>query len=395
LDVFWKEVEENHTPLVEEVASQSHDALFTFLIRADPADDVMNARLGADFPMHTPNHTDAFQRLGTSNVWYTSYVLPKSSMIVYRLRVPQGLNRSPSSPARFTIDGVLYEHFLDPLNPRKFPDGEQHVDAPTSFYTGPEVRLNPYVQRHADVASGSLQKFEIDSRVLAGKRSVTMYTPAAYARNSKGLPFILLFDAEAYLDVVSAPTILDNMISESVIPPVVVAFVHSEGTRDQDLPPNADFQTFIGSDLMPWVRQRYRIANDPKLNIVGGSSLGGLAAAYTAFVHPNMFGKVLSQSGSYWWDANYLQEVLPSGNAGWMVKQIAEAAPKPIRFYLGVGSWEAAGMLSSTRILNSVLIGKGNEVTYREVTAGHNYENIQQTLSDGLIALLGGAARKR
>jgi enterochelin esterase-like enzyme len=393
LDAFWKDVERNHTPLVEEVPKQPHDALFTFVIRADAADDVMNARLGSDFPMRTPQHTDTFQRLGMSNVWYTSYVLPKSSMIVYRIRVPQGLNRLPSSPARFTIDGVLYEHFLDPLNPRVFPEGEQHIDAPTSFYMGPEVELNPYLQRRAGVASGSLQKFAIDSRVLAGKRGVTVYTPAAYASNSKALPFILLFDAEAYLDVVAAPTILDNMISQSVIPPAVVAFVHSEGTRDQDLPPNADFQAFIGSDLMPWVRQRYRIAKDPKLNIVGGSSLGGLAAAYTAFVHPDMFGKVLSQSGSYWWDANYLNEVLPSANAGWMVKQFAEAAPKPIRFYMVVGSWEAAGMVSSTRILHSVLMGKGNEVTYREVTAGHNYENIQQTLPDALIALLGGRKR--
>src|SRR6266404_164690 len=101
---FWKQVETEHTPLVEEVPNQPHDALYTFLIRADPADDVLNLRLGADFPMRTEHHTDAFQRLGMSNVWYTSYVLPKASRSFYRIRVPQGLHRSPSSPARFTID---------------------------------------------------------------------------------------------------------------------------------------------------------------------------------------------------------------------------------------------------------------------------------------------------
>jgi enterochelin esterase-like enzyme len=39
-------------------------------------------------------------------------------------------------------------------------------------------------------------------------------------------------------------------------------------------------------------------------------------------------------------------------------------------------------------------MGEGNEVTYREVSAGHNYENIQQTLPDALIALLGGGNHK-
>jgi enterochelin esterase-like enzyme len=389
---FWTEVETKHTPLVEEVPNQPHDALYTFLIRADPADDVLNVRLGADFPMRTEHHTDTFQRLGNSNVWYTSYVLPKASRIFYRIRVPQGLHRSPSSPARFTIDGVLYEHFLDPLNPRVFPEGEHHVDAPGSYYIGSEAPPNPYLKVQADVPSGSLQKFAIDSGVLGAKRTVTIYTPAAYTGNSTRLPLILQFDAEAYIIDVAAPAMLDNMIAQKVIPPVIVAFLHSQGTRNEDLQPNAKFQQFIGTELLPWVRERYRVSKDPKLNVVAGSSFGGLAAAYTAFVHSEIFGNVLSQSGSFWWSPTYLLDVTPSPNAGWMVKQFAESAPKPLRFYMSVGSWESAGMLSGNRILRSVLMGKGNAVTYSEVVSGHNYANFQQTFPDGLIVLLGRKA---
>lgn len=386
---FWAEVESEHTPLVEEVPNQSRDVLFTFLIRADPADDVLNVRLGADFPMRTEHHTDAFQRLGSSNVWYTSYLLPKASRIFYRIRVPQGLHRSPSSPARFTIDGVLYEHILDPLNPKVFPEGEQHVDAPGSYYIGSEAPPNPYLKVRAEVPSGSLRKFEIDSHALGGKRTVTMYVPAGYTSNSKRLPLILQFDAEAYITDVAAPTMLDNMIAQKAIPPVIVAFLHSQGTRNEDLQPNAQFQQFIGAELVPWIRERYRIGKNAKLNVVAGSSFGGLAAAYTAFVHPEIFDNVLSQSGSFWWSPTYFQDVSPSPNAGWMVKQFAESAPKPLRFYMSVGSWESAGMLSGNRILRSVLMGKGNEVRYSEVVSGHNYANFQQSFPDGLIALLG------
>jgi enterochelin esterase-like enzyme len=387
---FWEEVEKKHTPLVEEVPNQPHDALYTFLIRADPADDALNVRLGADFPMRTEHHTDTFERLGSSNVWYLSYVLPKASRIFYRIRVPQGLHRSPASPARFTIDGVLYEHYLDPLNPRGFPEGEHHVDAPGSYYVGSEAPPNPYVRVQPGVPSGSLQEFEIDSHVLGAKRTATMYTPANYTGKDKPLPLVLQFDAESYITDVAAITMLDNMIAQKAIPPVIVAFLHSQGTRNDDLQPNAKFQQFIGAELVPWIRERYRVSKDPKLNVVSGSSFGGLAAGYTAFVHPEIFGNVLSQSGSFWWSPTYTQDVTPSPNAGWMVKQFAEAKPKPIRFYMSVGAWESAGMLSGNRILRSVLVGKGNVVVYNEVVSGHNYANFQQSFPDGLIALLEG-----
>jgi enterochelin esterase-like enzyme len=394
LAAFWEEVEKVHTPLVEEVPNQPHDALYTFLIHADPADDVLNVRLGADFPMRTEHHTDTFQRLGSSNVWYTSYVLPKASRSFYRIRVPQGLHRSPSSPARFTIDGVLYEHYLDPLNPRVFPEGKDRVDAPGSYFVGSEAPPNPYLAVHADVSSGSLQKFEIDSQVLGGKRTVTMYTPASYAGKKESLPFVLLFDGESYIIDAAAPTMLDNMIGRKVIPPVIVAFLHSQGTRNEDLQPNAKFQQFIGAELVPWIRARYGIGKNGKLNLVGGCSFGGLAAGYTAFVHPEIFGNILSQSGSFWWSPTYLEDISPSPNAGWMVKQFAESAPKPLRFYMSVGSWESAGMLSGNRILRSVLMGKGNAVSYSEVVSGHNWANFQQSFPDGLIALLGDKSRR-
>jgi enterochelin esterase-like enzyme len=389
LGAFWKEIDTGHTPMVEDVPNQPHDALYTFLIHADPADDAMNVRLGADFPMRTVNHTDTFQRLGASDVWYTSYVLPKASRIFYRLRVPQGLHRSPASPARFTIDGVLYEHYLDPLNPRVFPEGPDHIDAPGSYYIGSEASANPYLQHGGKDSVGSLEKFDIESSALTGKRTVTMYTPAHYAGSSKMLPLVVLFDGESYITDVAAPAMLDNMIDSKVIPAVIVAFVHTQGTRNDDLQPNANYQTFLGKELVPWIRKHYRVSKDPKVTVAAGSSFGGLAAAYTAFVHPEIFGNVLSQSGSYWWSPTYLQDVSPSPNAGWMVKKFAESAPKALRFYMSVGLWEGAGMLSGNRILHSVLTGNGNEVVYSEVVSGHNYANFQSTFPEGLIALLG------
>ena len=295
LDAFWKEVEEKHSPLIEEVPNHPHDALYTFLFHADPETDVVNARLGHDFPSRTTNQKDTFQRLGASNVWYTSYVLPKNSRIVYRIRVPQGLHPSPQSLVSWTIDGIRYEHFFDPLNPRVFPD----VYAPLSYCVGPEAGPIPYLEKQVGVPSGSIEKFEIVTAILGGKRAITMYTPAGYNKTSRPRAFVLVFDAEDYISTVGMPMMLDNMIARSVVSPVVVAFLHTPETRNEDLLPNAKFQAFIASELMPWIRKRYRISNDPKLNVVAGASFGGLAATYTAFIHPDIFGNVLSQSGSF------------------------------------------------------------------------------------------------
>jgi enterochelin esterase-like enzyme len=384
---FWAEIDQEHTPMVEPILGDAHDQLVTFLIRADPSDESLTVRLGSDFPMRTANRSDPYQRLGDSNVWFTSYVLPKDAIIAYRLRVPQGLTRSPNSVVQFNFDGVQLEHFLDPLNPRKFPPGDAHVDAPLSYYLGPDAPQNPYLKPVQPSRAGTVQEFDVASAALKGKRKVSVYMPAG--RKVSALPLLLLFDAGTYLTDLSTRVMLDNMIDQHVIPAVLVAFVESGEHRNEDLAPNPDYQKFIVTDLMPWLQAHFNISRDRRQHIVGGLSLGGLAAAYTAFSHPELFANVLSQSGSYWWSDDYLRVALPSPNAGWMVRQFAEAPRKQIRFYCSVGVWEGAGMLSNTRTLRSVLLGKGYELTYREITAGHSGANFQATFPGGMIALLG------
>jgi len=61
----------------------------------------------------------------------------------------------------------------------------------------------------------------------------------------------------------------------------------------------------------------------------------------------------------------------------------------PIRFYMEVGRFEAAGlMLGTNRELRDVLMLKGYTVTYREFNSGHGYLWWRGSLADGLITLL-------
>ena len=45
----------------------------------------------------------------------------------------------------------------------------------------------------------------------------------------------------------------------------------------------------------------YNATTDARRVVIGGASLGGLAATCAALNHSETFGNVLSQSGSYWW----------------------------------------------------------------------------------------------
>ena len=119
-----------------------------------------------------------------------------------------------------------------------------------------------------------------------------------------------------------------------------------------------------------------------------------LAATYTAFMHPDLFGNVISQSGSYGWSPQQTDGAATAArganpDSAWLVKHVAERPRLKIRFYLDAGTWEGGGMLSSNRLLRSVLAGKGYAVTYREEPGTHSSYYWMLRLPAGLEAVLG------
>jgi enterochelin esterase family protein len=128
---------------------------------------------------------------------------------------------------------------------------------------------------------------------------------------------------------------------------------------------------------------------DPSRIIVAGSSLGGLAATYAGFRHPEVFGNVLSQSGSFWWK--------PEGdNRGeWLTHQFKASPKLHVRFYLDVGLMEggsasdAHDMVIVNRRMRDVLRAKGYQLYYQEFNDGHEYVNWRGTFADGILFLAG------
>jgi enterochelin esterase family protein len=306
--------------------------------------------------------------------WERTYELPRDVRTLYwftRERIPEAQS----------------EFMHDPLNPRAFvyrgdPEIAGDEDLVGSLVELPDAEpLAWSIDR--DVPHGAVDEHRLRSSRLDNERRVYTYAPPAYDA-ATSYPLLVVFDGRAYVDdsLVPLPTVLDNLIAEGAIPPVVAVLPDSldQETRMRELFLHEPFVDFLTDELLPWARERLSFADDPAQTVVAGSSAGGLTAAYAALRRPDVFGLVLSQSGAF-------QRGLP--------EEFARAERVRVRFYLDAGSLETVvfgeltSLLHANRHLRDVLIAKGYDVTYREFAGGHDYLWWRETIADGLIALLG------
>jgi enterochelin esterase family protein len=398
LEQFWKQMKASHNPIIEDVPGHPDEALFTFIWEAEPDQVAVNTLFNGWFPLHTTTRGgfDSFTRLDDSNVWYTSYTLPRTAQIRYELIAPKGWHASPDRATYFTMGDKEYETFHDPLN----PDLSDWNDSLVSHAQGPDAKTSPYLKKRAGIPTGTMEMLDIESTIPGNKRTVRVYLPPGYQKGGRDYGLLLAYDGNQYTMAVPTPMILDNMIAAKAIPPVIAVFMESPD-RDIEFPPNDDFQKFVGDELIPQIRAHYRVSRDPARNAVLGSSYGGLAAVYTGIEHPELFGNVISQSGSFAWsppqpdtgDASARPPPPPfrgnNADSGYLIKRVAEMPRRNVRFYLDAGMWEGGGMLSANRLMHSVLVGKGYDVTYHEAPGTHSSYYWMLRLPDGLEAALG------
>ena len=99
--------------------------------------------------------------------------------------------------------------------------------------------------------------------------------------------------------------------------------------------------------------------------------------------HPEIFGNVLSQSGSF--------QIVPEGKME-LIRQFVEKPKLPVRFYLEAGLLETGdspSLLHANRHLRDVLEAKGYFVNYSDFNGRHDDICWRGSLSTGLISLLG------
>ena len=287
---------------------------------------------------------------------------------------------------------ILSTAKADPLNRHLWPAEASDAYNQESVLELAAAPPQPWLEEKGSPA-GSLTTLSLESRLLGNRRDITIYRPAGFDPKRGDTVLLFVFDADQYLGRVPVPRMLDNMIAAGVIPPVVAVFVANpdRAARARELPDNPAFADFMATELQPRIVRETGIAVPASRTVLAGSSYGGLAAATVAMRRPEVFGNVLSMSGSFWWSPPGTPEDRQEHVAG----RIAAGGTLPLRFFLSAGLFETgangtAGILETSRHLRDVLQAKGISVTYRDYAGGHDYLVWQGVLPDGLIALFGG-----
>lgn len=408
LSQFWAEMQSTGTPLFEPAPELATETLVTFLWRAEDERTVLN--IGVDTPFNRDDEGKAVARLARlkdTDVWYRTYRIEATARFPYGFLWPQGRtshrwardqmkesNGIASGDPVAIIDGTVYEYFRDPLAHKSILDvygdgGELKI---ASYADAPAAPPEPWLADRAVAARGKTSVRQVESRILSNTRTITIYTPPGYAAKGGPYPFVLAFDGSSFVHTMQVPRLLDHMIDAGVIPPLVAIFVDQIDIahRSRELPPNAQFGRFLVDELLPTLRKDYRLTTDPRRSIIAGASYGGLASTWIARDHPDVFGAVLSQSGSYWWAPEQTRfDAVRMSPQEWLPRQFAQGKKLPLRFYLDVGTWEGNAMLAGNRHLRDVLQAKGYEVTYKEFTGGHTFLDWRSGFPDGLISLIG------
>ena len=404
---FWKQVAAEGTPLTEAYGSDGKYQLVTFLWRS--THDTRNVFVRGSFLGVGPPTDYSMHQIPNSDVWYFTLKLPRGARFTYQL--------SPNDPMTFEGPRAAQRaatRQADPLNPHR-------ADCPPntskfrcdSVAELPGAPPQPWLVAKPGIAEGHVEKQTIKSAIQKIDRPFSVYTPANYKTDGPPNALLILFDGEDLAEDPYPLTTLNNLIAASKIPPTVAVFVENVSRRRLvDLVANPEFADFMAMELVPWVRSHYNVTKNPKQTVVTGYSAGGLAAAYVALRHSEVFGNVLSQSGAFWWSFEHNGGVCgprcpDSGGTGgenskdattegnFMVKQFLASPKLPLRFYLGAGTFEidrdggGGNILESTRHLRDVLLAKGYQVHYQQFVGGHDGLSWRGTLADGLTALLG------
>lgn len=380
VQAFWNSIQENGAPIIEELEGDDENDLVTFIYKGN--DETQNVLLYISYEYE--NTLDykfdehKFEKLLDTDIWYKTYKIRNDIRFNYNYFI----NDPMDNDWKRRWENIKYDN----LNKTKLVLGAGDEDETVLTYVVmPKTDEHVWVKERKDALKGDMELYKFKSKILNNERRIRIYTPSGYSKDKEPYGFLVLNDGEEY-KAMSAKAVLDNLINDKKIPPIITVFVESINTREEELSCNDNFVKFTEKEVIPWVKEKYNVSDEPKKNVIGGLSLGGLTASFIGLKCPHIFGNVLSQSGSYWYKEEDMNEPV---NKNWMARQYEAEEKVDLKFYMNVGILEGDVMLNFNKDMRDRLIAKDYDVFYEEFKSAHDYLSWGETLANGLIALIG------
>jgi predicted alpha/beta superfamily hydrolase len=173
-----------------------------------------------------------------------------------------------------------------------------------------------------DSVTGDLRLHEFRSRLFRNTRMLRVWLPPRYDAPENGsrlYPVLYLNDGQNLFDRATAfggvewqvDETADRLIRQEIIAPLIIVGIdNAQGERMKEYLPFRSFHPpilrprgkrypdFLTKEVMPFVGERYRVAQGFENSALGGSSLGALISLYTVIQRPEVFGGLLLESPS-------------------------------------------------------------------------------------------------
>jgi enterochelin esterase-like enzyme len=236
------------------------------------------------------------------------------------------------------------------------------------YFIGPTYAPAPEQTPNEGVPKGRVERFtmnEADSKFFTGAgmrgatptRNVTVYIPSQYV---PGTPAPLIVTADAY-GARTLPIILDNMIADHRLPPIVAVMIANGGGDSRGSERGLEYDSvngknaeFIEAEILPKVEKDYGVtlSKDPDARMTLGGSSGGSSAFTMAWFHPELYHRVVTYSGTY---VNQNSDNYPHGAWTYHENLIPSNPAKPLRVWLEVGERDNGATSASSGLHNWVI----------------------------------------
>ncbi|HET9467363.1 MAG TPA: alpha/beta hydrolase-fold protein, partial [Vicinamibacterales bacterium] len=268
------------------------------------------------------------------------------------------------------------------------------VSAAVVSAQGPvDYSLGPDSQPQAGVPKGTVTQHKLaPGKYYPGTtHDYQIYVPSQY-NASRPTPFMIFLDGNGYAgDNIRIPVVFDNLIAKGQLPPMIGIFINpgvlpalSDQAQNRyerilqydSLTPR--FSSFLVDELIPEVKKRYNLSNDPNDRGIAGSSTGGVGAFVAAWNRPDQFRRVITLIGSF---GNFR-------GADRLPGLIRKTEPKPIRVVMQTGRQDINNYAGSWYLENPRMVAAlefaGYDVKLELGEEGHNARHGAAVMPDML-----------
>lgn len=277
----------------------------------------------------------------------------------------------------------------------------QKAPSLVKLWTGLEQRYYKSKKTVEISPSSTLETITFPSVLLGDDRSSLVYLPPEYSAQLKQkYPVVYLLHGspgskEDWIIAADLETQLDSLISEKVLPPMIIVMTDGSGKYIVDsqyvdsTKVKQPMEDYIVTELVPYIDNHYRTLTDRRFRAIGGNSSGAYGAVNVGLHHPDIFAIMISHSGYFINKEWAITQLLGNNTVAWHANNPAEYIKKltlspETAIYIEVGKIDFPAFIKDNQLFAATLTAQHIEHVYTESDGIHSWSTWKGAIRQSL-----------